>query len=203
MSLSLFQRILIQAVLLSVQSLLYFGCEKFQKNFHDVHRDIDDQIPLDPRWVWVYILWFPLIAIAPLSFYHGKGALLDIYLISIVLDIISSVVFYMLYPTTFERPEVPDTFSGRVLKMVYKGSYRGVNCMPSMHCSQCMILLITILADRELPLVLAVVYGGIALGIIYSTQATKQHVLVDFLMAIPQSILCFLFGYGIHMLIGG
>ena len=37
--------VIVQAVLLVFQIIMYFGCEYFQSGFHDVKRGIDDKIP--------------------------------------------------------------------------------------------------------------------------------------------------------------
>ena len=37
--------VLVQAILLSFQILLYFGCELFQTRIHDVKRSVDEKIP--------------------------------------------------------------------------------------------------------------------------------------------------------------
>ena len=52
-----------QAIFLAIQCVVYFGVEKFEGPPHDIYRKIDEKIPFQPAWVYIYILWFPLIFI--------------------------------------------------------------------------------------------------------------------------------------------
>lgn len=61
--------ILVQGILLSFQTVLYFGCEFFQRSIHDVKRPVDDKIPFLPWTVLPYCFWFPLIAFIRLWFF--------------------------------------------------------------------------------------------------------------------------------------
>lgn len=54
--------ILVQGILLALQTLLYFGCEFFQSKIHNVKRPVDDKIPFLPWTVLPYCFWFPMIA---------------------------------------------------------------------------------------------------------------------------------------------
>lgn len=179
--------VIIEAVVLGVQILLYFGCEIFQHNFHNVERPIDKKIPLVPWTVTVYSLWFPMIAVFPMVLYYFSRKVYMMYQISIIISNLLSTVVYIAYPTTFERETPPDTFWGRLLKFVYAASFKGINCAPSLHCVHCYITIFMSLICLPLLPVLKVLFIAVALGIIISTQLTKQHVLIDALTALPFS----------------
>ena len=118
--------ILVQGILLSFQTVLYFGCEFFQRSIHDVKHPVDDKIPFLPWTVLPYCLWFPLIAFYPFVVFRT-----DPY----------SYCSYLIYPTSFQRPVPPAGFWGNFMKFVYRGSYRGLNCAPSLHCSSCFLVI--------------------------------------------------------------
>ena len=134
-----------QAIFLAIQCVVYFGVEKFEGPPHDIYRKIDEKIPFQPAWVFIYILWFPLIFLFPVAAYFANQAVYARYLASAAANIVISTVIYLLYPTSFERPVPPDSFAGRTMKLVYSGSYKGVNCMPSMHCSMCYLVILAAL----------------------------------------------------------
>lgn len=177
--------IIIEAVILVGQIILYFGCEVFQHNFHNVERPIDKKIPLVPWTVTIYSLWFPMIAVYPIVLYFFSREIYLIYQIAIVLSNVISTIVYVAYPTTFDRPMPPDTVGGRLLKFVYKASFKGINCAPSLHCIHCYITITTAVMCAGMTIGLRILFMAIAAGIIISTQLTKQHVIIDAITALP------------------
>lgn len=133
--------ILVQGILLSFQTVLYFGCEFFQRSIHDVKHPVDDKIPFLPWTVLPYCLWFPLIAFYPFVVFRTDPYSYCSYLMTMVMEIVLSVVCYLIYPTSFQRPVPPAGFWGNFMKFVYRGSYRGLNCAPSLHCSSCFLVI--------------------------------------------------------------
>lgn len=182
------------SALLGCQIALYFGCECFQKKFHDVYRPVDAKIPFVEWTVLVYVLWFPLIVLLPLALYAAEPMAFARYYPAMALEVILSVVCYLVYPTTFTRPVPSDTWAGKLMKMVYSGSFRGVNCAPSLHCSSCYLSILCAVTCAGMPFALRLLTILIAAGIVISTMTTKQHTLLDALTAIPVALICWLLG---------
>lgn len=182
------------AALLVCQIVLYFGCECFQKKFHDVLRPADAKIPFVEWTALIYVLWFPLIALLPLALYAAEPMAYARYFPAMALEVIVSVICYLLYPTTFTRPTPSDTWAGKLMKMVYSGSFRGVNCAPSLHCSSCYLAIISAVTCAGMPVALRVLAIAVSAGIVISTMTTKQHTLLDALTAIPVALVCWLIG---------
>ncbi len=185
---------LVQAVLLGLQILIYFGVERFEGQPHDISRPIDAHVPFRPGWVVPYCLWFPLIAVFPLALAVYAPGVYEVYMPAIAFGIVSSTLVYILYPTSFTRPKPPETFFGRLMAIVYKGSYKGVNCAPSLHCSQCFVVMAAAVLASALPFPVRSAAFIIAVLIVLATQFTKQHVLIDALTAVPVAVLGWLFG---------
>ena len=95
--------ILAQAILLGGQCLLYFGVEALEGPPHNVDRGIDRRIPFAPVWVYIYVLWFPLIALFPLALYFASPLHYGRYMTAMAADIVLSLICYLAYPTTFRR----------------------------------------------------------------------------------------------------
>ena len=186
--------LLAEILLLGLQTLLYFGVEAFEGKPHNVAKKIDGHIPFVPAFVYIYVLWFPLILLFPLALFQANPMAYARYQTAILLDIALSLVCYLVYPTSFSRPEAPDTVSGRAMKLVFRGSYKGLNCAPSMHCSMCYLVLHFVGATPGLPPAVAAIAVPVALGIVISTLFTKQHVLIDALTALPLAAVCILIG---------
>ena len=191
--------ILIQAVLLILQIILYFGCEIFQHRFHNVKRKIDDLIPFLPFTSVFYSLWFPLIAIFSIALYYVNSSCYAIYMATMALEIVLSVICYLAYPTTFERPQPPDTLFGNAMKIVYKGSYRGLNCAPSLHCSSCYLILWICCTCEGMPMGMRLAAGMTAVLIVLSTMTTKQHTVIDVVSAAGMFFLCLILGARVPM----
>lgn len=157
-----------------------------------MERLIDRRIPLASQTVFIYGLWYPLIAVYPLYLYSCSPAVYYQYILAIVLDIVISLFIYLFYPTSLYRPEPPtDTFSKKILRLVYIVNYKGLNCMPSMHCSQCFIILLSVISCAMHFGIMAAICI-LACMILVSTLLTKQHVLIDMAAALPVGVGCFI-----------
>lgn len=182
-----------QIIILIFQVVLYFGCEFFQKNPKNMDLPIDKKIPAIPYFALIYVLWFPLIAIFPISLFKEAKNLYELYVICWITDIVISVIIYLAYPTTCTRPkDLENIRCGWMLKILYKFSYKGLNCSPSMHCSISTLVLIFALTASTMPINLRIIYSTTALGIILSTLFTKQHVLVDLVTGALLALVIFL-----------
>ena len=177
--------ILIQGILLSFQTVLYFGSEFFQSKIHDVKRPVDDKIPFLPWTVLPYCFWFPLIVFYPLVVFRTDPYSYCSYLMTMVMEIMISVVCYLIYPTSFQRPVPPNDFWGNFMKFIYHGSYRGLNCVPSLHCSSCFLVICVSSTCVGMNLWIRIFTILIAVMIVLSTLTTKQHTLIDVLTAVP------------------
>lgn len=184
----------VQAVLLGFQGATYLLIQKYQGEAHNVLRPIDTQIPFDSRWIFLYVLWYPLIALFPVVLSQYSMAAYSQYLLCVVTDIVMSLILYYWYPTSFERPEIQgDSISDKLLKFIRICNYKGKNCMPSMHCSMCYIIIVFSLNCGLLPVAVKAGVITLSLLIVVSTVFTKQHVFMDTVTAVVPALL----GYGV------
>lgn len=185
-----------QIIMILIQIVLYFGCEIFQKNPKHINIPLDEKIPLIPLFTLIYIMWFPIIAIFPISLFKSSVDLYKIYMATWIIDVLISILIYIIYPTTFIRPKDLDKyFGGWMLKIIYKFSYKGLNCMPSLHCSLSTIIFIFANLSKTLPVELKIIYSLLSIGIIISTLFTKQHVIIDMITGVGLGILSCVLGF--------
>ncbi len=177
----------IEAIILIGQVILYFGCEIFQdkNNYHSVKRAIDDKIPQIPMFGFVYIMWFPMIIFYPVSLYSIDERSYVLYQLSIIISILISVVFYVIYPTSFVREKPRDAAGSWLLKIIYFFSYKGVNCSPSLHCAHCYIVILSVFTSGLAATPVGIGLILLSLAIVASTVLTKQHCMLDMATAIP------------------
>ena len=192
----LFRLIIFVAVFLLLQTLFYLGVEIFEGEPHDVERPIDKRIPVIPAFTFIYVTWYPLIAIVPILLYYTDGMMFLIYMGAVIVDIIISLLAYLIYPTSFTRPPCEN----KGLNLVYKMSFKQMNCAPSMHCSMSYIAIAAALACPGLSLPIRLIIVIDALLITASTLFTKQHVVIDALTALPCALLSAAAGYGLYSL---
>lgn len=192
--------IAVQVLLLGVQGSSYLLIQKSQGEFHDMARPLDKRIPLITQAVYTYVLWYPLIFLYPLYLFRLSQTAWIMYILAIVLDVIFSLGIYLLYPSSFQRPQPPDSvLSGKILRLLYVFNYKGLNCMPSMHCSQCYIILLSAVMcglNGVMPAAASAGISVLCIMIVISTVLTKQHVLIDTYSAVPVAIVSFFIAGG-------
>lgn len=151
---------------------------------------IDEKIPYTPQFIVIYILWYPMIAFFPVLLYYCSASGYAVYMVAITTDILISLAVYLVYPSSFERPAPPDGFWGWIMRIVYRCDYKGKNCMPSMHCSMCFIIIAFSVSVKGIPLWMRMVFSIISVLIVFSTVFTKQHVIIDVITAALLAAVC-------------
>ncbi len=210
-----FSLVITQVILLSVQALLYFGIQVFEGPAHEIYTKLDEKIPYAPQTIFIYALWFPLVMFFPLFVHHFSAALYLRHMIALVLDIVLSCIIYLVYPTSFARPKPPGAGLGRLMRFVYRVDFKGKNCMPSMHCSMCFLMIFSTIAAvrlgaagaglagmarqlagggaaEQLSMLAAVCIIIVCLLIVASTVLTKQHVIVDVVTGLIMAVVCWI-----------
>ena len=176
---------LMHAALLGFQGITYLLIQKFEGRAHNIEGKIDKKIPFKTGWIYIYIMWFPLIAVFPIILGVYSRVLYSKYFICIIVDIILSLMVYYLYPTSFDRPKIDGkSFSSTITKFIRFCNYKGKNCMPSMHCSMCYIIFVFALVSGQLPIIVRCISMMLSVLIVISTVFTKQHVFIDTVAAI-------------------
>ncbi|MEK7383232.1 MAG: phosphatase PAP2 family protein [Elusimicrobiota bacterium] len=172
----------------------FFGLDNLlcARTFHDVSCSLDHRIPLRPRWVWAYLLYYPL-CFAPLLF---PGLLADdgLYLraaAGFCVQFFAAWAVFYFYPTRMARvPVSGDSPSARAVRGLFAVDL-GYNIFPSLHVANAFY--VACLAARFLPLTWSLSFFAAAVLISVSTVLIKQHYLVD----IPAGIILGLAAYAL------
>ena len=172
---------------------LYFGSQYLEGEPSVVGSRMDSRIPFRPGFIYVYSSWFVLL--------FGMPALLNVlapelclrYMVAHSIDQLISNVIYLIYPTTFQRPEPPKHgLTACCIRKVYGANHHFLNCAPSVHCSVSFLFLFTALSASVFPLWLRLIIVVWSLMIVASTLFVKQHMLIDAVTALPTAVLCWL-----------
>jgi membrane-associated phospholipid phosphatase len=145
---------------------------------HDLSLAIDRMIPLSPRWIWMYLVYYPF-CLLPFFFpavFNERRLFMPIAAGFLVQFLAAWPIFY-LFPTHIIHPFVAATFpSGAALRGLYRVD-AGYNDFPCLHAANSIYvaLVSTIFCRRWQAIVLFVLAGLIAL----STLLIKQHFFLD------------------------
>ena len=182
---------MIQICLLLFQGVIYWGTQFLQKNPHPVKSRFDDRIPFIPQFIFAYVSWFLFLASMPIILYSYSDTVFAKYVMAIFLVEIISGIIFIVYPTTFTRPEPAGKGpSITVVKAIYKNDSKILSCLPSLHCGIATLFILGSLSCPEMPLILKVIIVTVSVLIIQSTVFVKQHMIIDMITAIPLSLLC-------------
>ncbi len=151
---------------------------------------IDRWVELDPKWIWFYVSYYPLLIVA---FFLTTGhAAQKVYYESMILSALVGLFVFWLFPTEVPRDIYAwhGTFdrSADLLEYIRRAD-RNVNCAPSMHVGM------SFLAAAAISLVTKwrgrTVVWALFLAICFSTMAVKQHYFVDLVAGLGLGLVTF------------
>lgn len=166
---------------------LFFWAERVEReDYYLSHCFLDDWIPLAPQFVYVYVLWYPLMLGMALYLLYARRDAFCRYARAVILGLTLSIAIFFLFPSAQAlRPEVlPDTgCSAALLKMIYAAD-TNTNVLPSMHVVGTLAAMAAAFdgARTSKPaLGRAARWGVLALGLLInaSTVLIKQHSALD------------------------
>jgi membrane-associated phospholipid phosphatase len=158
----------------------FFGLDNLLAGgkFHDVSSRLDARIPLKPRWIWIYLLYYPM-CFAPLLF---PGLIADdsLYLrtaAAFAIQFLAAWAVFYFYPTRIPRPAVEgESWSARAVRGLFRAD-RGFNIFPSLHVAN--TVFIAVLSLDFLPAAASAGLFAAAGLIAASTVLIKQHYFAD------------------------
>ena len=141
----------------------------------------DQSIPFTQYFVIPYIAWYALIFVALTWFMYRDLRLYILTIISIILGLFISFIFFSVFQTTVPRPEIlgHDIFS-RLTKFIYTID-KPFNAFPSIHVLTSYIVFLGCLETKGNSPKISLIIRGAVILVILSTLFLKQHTLLDVL----------------------
>lgn len=167
--------------LIATHATVYMGTKLL--NMDMPHRDLsvalDAQIPFVPEWVFIYVLtFFFWAATIALVMREDKQNCYELFLCVFVAEFICGV-FFIVMPTTFDRPVITgDSYAEKLLGVLY-GVDTPTNLLPSMHCMMSWMCFRISAHCKNVKKPYVVFSCVMAVLICASTLLVKQHVVRD------------------------
>lgn len=185
---SLAARLGIALAVLAVFGISYVAANRFAARFpgETLQTWVDPLFEHDPRWVWIYYLFFPMLALPFLTAKNQRQIRNSI--IRYTAGLILTLPIYILWPTRMVRPTISgDGISAGLMRTLYSGD-RPYNCFPSQHVAFS-ILVGMIALKRNLARGIPVMILAILISL--STLFVKQHWALDVVGGIAVAGLAF------------
>ncbi|WP_145053454.1 MULTISPECIES: phosphatase PAP2 family protein [Paenibacillus] len=150
---------------------------------------LDPMIPFIPSFIIPYVLWYPFItgALIALAFKNKRTYFQT--LIALCSGLVISYIFFALFQTAIERPNIQDKegFLYTMVNYIYRND-QPYNCFPSIHVLTSYLIL---RGTRVFGRVIWAMTSTLSILIMMSTVLVKQHVVVDIAGGILVGELCF------------
>ena len=179
-----------------IQSGLYFISKLFVSNPHLIGWDIDKKTPFIPQFVYFYVLWYVLLVGVPYLFYKYDKEKRDKYCFIYILSGIIAFITFLIYPTTIETAKFEvHNLSTWIMSLVYFFDQPTLNCLPSIHCTNCIIWIIMIGFNKKMPKWIRISLSIFCVIVMFSVLFIKQHVIIDIIGAAITVALCYMCYY--------
>ena len=172
---------------------VYCGCSVLTKNWnlHSLAIPLDYQIPLVPWTILIYFGCYIFWVVNYILIYRRSREYAYRFFIADFLSRIVCLLFFVLYPTTLERPIVEESgFFYDAIRFLYWID-APTNLFPSIHCLVSWFCFIGIVDDKTIPLWYRIASFFIAVAVFVSTLTTRQHVILDVVGGVALAQICF------------
>lgn len=168
-------------IIFGLNALIYFLIKLFINDYNLIGSKIDDLIPFNMYFIYIYTLWYPIEIINLYFIYKNNINIYKKTITTLFVAIIISDIILILYPTTVNRPIIANynSITSFMTYIVFMCD-TPVNCLPSLHSLICSIM---ILANINIKYKFKYIFIILNILIIISTLLTKQHVIYDVILA--------------------
>lgn len=167
-------------LIFGINALIYFLIKLFISDYHLISIPLDNKIPFIKEFIYIYMIWYPFLIISYYNVWKYNKEKYGKLVLVTVTSLLILYMFFILYPTKVERPEV-NSFHDLTTFVTYVTFLTDtpVNCFPSGHCLLCFVLMFSAFRDKKLPIQFRFIVSVLGTLIIFSTLFVKQHVILD------------------------
>ena len=161
--------------------LVYSGSKLVSAGWHHYNPTtvLDGYIPFIPQFLVIYLGCYLFWIINYILIACQKKEDCYRFFTADFLSRVFCLVFFLAFPTTNQRPVLPDTgFWNQAVRLLYAAD-TPVNLFPSIHCLVSWFCYIGIRKNPRIPLWYRRTSCVMAILVFISTLVTRQHVIVD------------------------
>ena len=167
------------------QALLYFLIKVFISDYNILKSIIN--VPLVKPFIYIYNSWYPFIVLCTFLVYKYDKKVFKYMITTMLLTAFFAHITFIIYPSEIIRPAIEvKSITDWLVNFTYMADTPAINCLPSMHCAYCFIMIYYILKSNNKYKYLLVLYSFI---IVISTLFTKQHIIEDAALALIYTII--------------
>lgn len=173
---------------MGTQALIYFLLKSFIHDYNILNPVIS--IPLIKPFIYIYNIWYLFIFTVALLIYKNDKSIFKCLITTMLFGALLAHITYIIYPTMITRPSIEvNNLTDFILYLTYKYDTPAINCLPSMHCTYCFIVIFYISICKNINYKGKIFIVLFSLLIVLSTLFTKQHIVIDILIAFVYSVL--------------
>ena len=173
---------------LGLQALIYFLIKVFISDYNVINSKVN--IPLIKEFVYIYNLWYLFVILVVFLIYKYSKNNFKSLILTMLLGAFLAHITFIIYPSMIKRPVVEvKNVTDWFLNFTYKVDTPAINCLPSMHCIYCFIIIFYALICKEIDYKKRIFIIIFSLLIVASTLFIKQHVIEDVVLALIYSII--------------
>ncbi|MHA6530845.1 phosphatase PAP2 family protein [Paenibacillus sp. BAC0078] len=160
-----------------------------REHVYSLETSLDRMVPFVPSFIIPYLLWYPFITAVLIALAFKNRQIYFQTLLAQCSGLIISYIFFALFQTVIQRPDVltETDFIHRMVVSVYSND-QPYNCFPSIHVLTSYLML---RGSRIFGQRIWLSISAMSVLIIVSTVLVKQHVLADIVGGILVAELCY------------
>lgn len=182
-----------------ILNIFYGVLNRAGNHVYSLATPLDSMIPFVPAFIIPYVLWYPFITGALIALAFKDKRTYFQTLIALCSGLVISYLFFALFQTAIERPNIQGGkgFLFTMVDYIYSND-QPYNCFPSIHVLTSYLIL---RGTRVFGRAIWAMTSTLSILIMMSTVLVKQHVVVDIAGGILVGELCFrLAGTTLHAL---
>ncbi len=173
---------------MGTQALIYFLTKNYITNYNVLNPGIN--VPLIKPFIYIYNLWYPFILLISFLIYKHNKNIFRCLIVTMLLGALFTHITYIIYPTIITRPTIEvHNLTDYILHLTYKYDTPASNCLPSMHCIYCFIIIFYIAISKNINYKNRIIIIIFSLLIILSTLFTNQHIMINVIVALIYSVI--------------
>ena len=172
-------------IVLIIQSAMYYLIKLVINDYNTISSIIN--FPLVNYFVYFYDSWYPFVFIISFVIYINNKELYYKLIFSLIISSLMAHITFIIYPTILVRPNIEiNSLTNYILDFTYKTDNPPVNCLPSVHCIFCFVLMYYTYLSNFKYKYPTIIYFFL---IVLSTLFIHQHIIEDVILSLIYSII--------------